>query len=84
MTDSQEREFFFYQSSYIHEGFIPTVSLLIYLMKILVMAKIVFLNKQTNICWFKYKLRGFYDFTLRKIVANKEKVKLFSDSAPLN
>ena len=27
-------------------------------------AKIVFFNKQTNICWFKYKSGGFYDFTL--------------------
>ena len=26
-----------------------------------------FLNKQTNICWFKYELRGFYDLTLRNI-----------------
>ena len=33
----------------------------------MVIAKIVFLNKQTNICWFKYKLRGFYDFTLRNV-----------------
>ena len=30
-------------------------------------AKIVFFNKQINICWFKYELRGFYDFTLRNI-----------------
>ena len=27
----------------------------------------IFLNKQTNICYFKYELRGFYDFTLRNI-----------------
>ena len=30
--------------------------------------KIVFLNQQTNICLFKYELRGFYDFTLRNTV----------------
>ena len=24
-----------------------------------VIAKIVFINKQTNICWFKYEVRGF-------------------------
>ena len=24
-------------------------------------------NKQTNICWFKYELKGFNDFTLRNI-----------------
>ena len=30
-------------------------------------AKIGFLNKQTNICLFRYELRGFYDFTLRDI-----------------
>ena len=33
----------------------------------IVIAKIIFLNKQTNIVRFKYKLRGFYDFTLRNI-----------------
>ena len=83
MIDNQEREHF-YHSSYVHEGFISTVSLLNDLMKILVglgifshaifkdlgsngFAKIIFLNKQTNICWFKYELRNFYDFTLRNI-----------------
>ena len=30
-------------------------------------AKIVFLDKENNICCFKYELRGFYDFTLRNI-----------------
>ena len=34
---------------------------------LIVIAKVVFLNKQTNICLFKYELRGFYDFTLRNI-----------------
>ena len=29
--------------------------------------KIVFFSKHTNICWFKYKLKGFYDFTQRNI-----------------
>ena len=33
--------------------------------------QIVFLNKQTNICWFKYKLREFYDFTLRNIAISQ-------------
>ena len=31
------------------------------------MATTVFLNKQTNICWFIYELRGFYNFALRNI-----------------
>ena len=35
----------------------------------IVIAKIVFLNKQTNICWFNYELRGFYDFSLRNILS---------------
>ena len=35
---------------------------------LIVIAKIVLLNKQTHICWFKYELRGFYDFILRNIV----------------
>ena len=50
--------------------------------------KIVFLNKQVEICWFKYKLRGFYNFTRRNIAIgqhqiyrrkkmNKEKKKVF-------
>ena len=34
----------------------------------ILIAKIEFLNEQTNICWFKYELRGFYDFILRNIV----------------
>ena len=42
------------------------------LMKIIVILcifnrAIVFLNKQTNIYWFNYELRGFYDFNLRNI-----------------
>ena len=28
----------------------------------IVIAKIEFLNKQNNICRFKYELKGFYDF----------------------
>ena len=76
ITDNQERENFYY-SFYVHEGFISALSLLndliysiVLFLKtqdLIVIAKIVFLNKQTNICWFKYKLRGFYDFTLRNI-----------------
>ena len=31
------------------------------------MKKIVFLNKQNNICCFKYELSSFYDFTWRII-----------------
>ena len=34
---------------------------------LIVIAKIVFLNKQTSICRLKYELRGFYNFTLRNI-----------------
>ena len=30
---------------------------------LIVIAKFVFFCKQKNICWFKYKLRHFYDFT---------------------
>ena len=30
-------------------------------------SKIVFLNKQINTCWFKYKLSGFYNFHWRKL-----------------
>ena len=37
------------------------------ILDLIVIAKIVFLNKQTNICWFKYELRGFYDFILINI-----------------
>ena len=79
-------------------------------LSLIVMAKIVFLNKQTNVCWFKYDLTGFYNFTLRNIaisqyhiyrkqmkkcffpkmkhfctantIADQEKVRSFSDSAP--
>ena len=79
--ENQEGENFYHSSS-VHRGFISAVSLLNDLMKILVglgifsrdifkdliiIAKIVFLNKWTNICWFRYKLRCFYDFTLRNI-----------------
>ena len=68
MTDNQEKDNF-YHGSFVHERFIFAVSLLNDLTKILiglsifnrvifkdlesVIAKIVFLNKQTNICWFK-------------------------------
>ena len=34
---------------------------------LIVIVKIVFLNKQTYICWLKFEFRGFYDFTLRNI-----------------
>ena len=34
---------------------------------LIVIAKILFLNKQTDTCWFKYELRGFYNFTLKYI-----------------
>ena len=78
--DIQQRENF-YHGSYVHKGFISAVSLLNDLMKILiglvlktlrliVNAKIVFLNKQINICWFRYELRGLYYFTLRNIDRN--------------
>ena len=35
---------------------------------LVVFAKIVFLNKKINICWFNYELRGFNDFSLGNIV----------------
>ena len=76
MTKNQEIENF-YHSSGIHECFISTSSLLNDLIKILVglgifshvifkdlesvIGKLVFLDEQTSICWFKYELRGFYD-----------------------
>ena len=76
--DNQERENF-YHSSYIPKGFISAIrllndylvlvySIMLFLktFSLIVIAKIVFLNKHTNI-WFKYELRGFYDFTLRNI-----------------
>ena len=119
--DNQKRENI-YHCSVVHEGFISAVSLLNDLMKILVglgiFTRVTYFKtlgsdyycKQTSICWLKYKLRGFYDFTLRNIaigqnhiyrkqmekrffpkirhfctaktVANREKARGFSDSAP--
>ena len=49
----------------------------------MIIAKIVFINKQTNIYWFKYELRGFYNFILRNIaigqydMCRKQKKKCF-------
>ena len=37
----------------------------------IVIAKIVFLHKQTNIFCFKYKLTGSYNFTLRNITISQ-------------
>ena len=63
MTDNQERKIF-YHSSYVQKAFISALSLL---NGVTVIAKIVFLNKQTSFCWFKHELRGFYNFTWRNI-----------------
>ena len=38
---------------------------------LIVIVKILFLNKQTNTCWFKHESRGFYDFTLRIIAVGQ-------------
>ena len=54
------------------------------LKSLIVIAKIVFLNKQINICWFRYESRGFYNFTLRNIaigqyhIYRKQMKKCFS------
>ena len=53
--------------------FNPVISFKVY--GLIVIAKIVFLNKQTNICWFKYELRGFYNFILRNIIYAENKWK---------
>ena len=52
---------------------------------LIVIAKIVFLNKQANICWFKYELRGFYEFTLRNIAIGQYhgyRKQMFGASTP--
>ena len=78
MTHNQGREII-YLIYYVYEGFISAVSLLNDLTKIhfgfgifnCIISKDekpdCYCNKQNNICWFKYELRGFYDFVLRNI-----------------
>ena len=76
MTDNQERENF-YHRSYVHKGFISANNLLNDLMKILVnlvYSIMLFLKSDCyckNICWFKYELRSYYDFTLRNIAISQ-------------
>ena len=57
-----------------HSTHFVLVYLIVLILKtqgLIAIAKIVFFHKQTNICWFKYELRGFYDFTLRNIASSK-------------
>ena len=44
-----------------------SILLLLKIENLLVIAEIEFLNEETNICWLKYELGGFYYFTLRNI-----------------
>ena len=47
--------------------FVYSVMLFIKTYSPIAIEKLVYLNKQTNVCWFKYEWTGFYDFTLRNI-----------------